>query len=39
VDILLLLMVFGWLVVFALDTGQELRARLCQQVVVTKRKP
>jgi hypothetical protein len=32
-------MVFGWLVVFAVDTGQERRAYLCQQVMVTKRKP
>jgi hypothetical protein len=39
VDILLLLMVFGLLVVFAVDTGQKRRSDLCQQAEVTKRLP
>jgi len=36
-EILLLLMVFGLLVVFAVDTGHKRRAYLCQQVRVTER--
>jgi hypothetical protein len=36
-EILLLLMVFGLLVVFAVDAGQKRRDHLCQQVKVTKR--
>jgi hypothetical protein len=36
-EILLLLMVFGLLVVFAVDAGQKRRAYLCQRVEVTKR--
>jgi len=35
-EFLLLLMVFGLLVVFAVDTEQKRRALLCQRVVVTK---
>jgi len=36
-EILLLLMVFGLLVVFAVDTVQKRRAYLCQQVRITER--
>jgi hypothetical protein len=36
-EILLLLMVFGLLVVFAVDTVQKRRDHLCQQVKVSKR--
>jgi len=36
-EILLLLMVFGLLVVFAVDTAQKRRTFLCQRVKVTKR--
>jgi hypothetical protein len=39
VDILLLLMVFGLLVVFAVDTVQKRRVHLCQQVAATRRLP